>query len=146
MALTVNSFSTLFLKQQKWSNNEQGDSRGAERCALQQEDATNTIEACVQGAAQVSVVNGSKTVSQASSSTILGAMLWQRHVSGVRVICRGNRQAVSGIEFDGYGSSCDNYPHDYMTAAAAIGASKDDVDVFVEKIKKCWSPSVCGLN
>ena len=72
-------------------------------------------------------------------------MLWQRHVSGVRVVPRGKRQTVASIAFQGYGSSYDCYPHDYMTAAAALGASRRDIDVFVDKVQRCW-PGKGGLG
>lgn len=70
--------------------------------------------------------------------TALGSMLWHRRVSGTRVVARGAQQSVAGIAFRGYGSSCDGYPHHYITAAAALGASRQDVDVFLERLIKCW--------
>jgi hypothetical protein len=99
------------------------------------EDCIATASKCKGSASQEGCP---KKALQTSSATMLGAMLWQRHVSGVRVICRHKRQSVAGIEFEGYGSSCNEYPHDYMTAAAALGVSREDVDVFVDKVKKCW--------
>lgn len=73
------------------------------------------------------------------TASVLGALLWQRHVSGVRVVCMGKRQSVGGVPFEGYGSSCDSYGHDYMTAAAALGGTREDVDRFVAKVRKCWA-------
>lgn len=73
------------------------------------------------------------------TATVLGALMWQRHVSGVRVVCRGKRQTVGGVPFEGYGSSCDAYGHDYLTAAAALGGTREDVDRFVAKLRKCWA-------
>ena len=43
---------------------------------------------------------------------------------------------VSGYTFHGYGSHCDNYPCTYLTAAAAVGMAKDDVDSFVKRLDK----------
>jgi O-phospho-L-seryl-tRNASec:L-selenocysteinyl-tRNA synthase len=60
-------------------------------------------------------------------------------VSGVRVVARGVQQAVAGIDFQGYGSSCSEYPHHYMTAAAAIGGTKQDVDVFLAKLRERYA-------
>eukprot|EP00892_Ulva_mutabilis_P011597 jgi/Ulvmu1/880/UM100_0033.1 len=74
-----------------------------------------------------------------TTATVLGALLWQRHVSGVRVVRRGVRQTVAGVPFDGYGSSSDEYGHDYLTAAAALGETREDVDRFVAKLRKCWA-------
>ena len=68
--------------------------------------------------------------------THLGSMLWQRRVNGVRVIPRGKEQTVAGLRFEGYGSSCSAYPHHYLTAAAALGGSKQEVGVFVEKLQR----------
>ena len=76
---------------------------------------------------------------QGDTATVLGALMWQRHVSGVRVVCRGKRQTVAGVAFDGYGSSCGDYGHDYLTAAAALGQTREDVDRFVAKLRKCWA-------
>lgn len=70
--------------------------------------------------------------------TRLGAMLWQRRVNGVRVIARGQHQKVAGIHFDGYGSSCSAYPHHYLTAAAALGGTRAEVDLFVRKLRDAY--------
>jgi hypothetical protein len=71
--------------------------------------------------------------------TKLGAMLWQRRVAGARVVARHTTQHVAGIRFEGYGSSFSDYPHNYMTAAAAIGGSREEVDAFAAKLTKCLS-------
>lgn len=71
--------------------------------------------------------------------TRLGAMLWHRRVSGARVIARGTAQKVAGIEFSGYGSSCDAYGSHYVTAAAAIGGSVAEVDAFCAKLQRCMA-------
>lgn len=36
----------------------------------------------------------------------------------------------------GYGAHYSDYPHDYLTAAAALGTTEADVDEFVSKLKK----------
>jgi O-phospho-L-seryl-tRNASec:L-selenocysteinyl-tRNA synthase len=56
----------------------------------------------------------------------------------VRVVARGKRETVAGVDFEGYGSSCSAYPHHYLTAAAAIGSSTEDVDIFVEKLQTAY--------
>ena len=68
--------------------------------------------------------------------TYLGSMLFNRRVSGTRVISRGVRQRVAGIGFEGYGAHCDNYPHTYLTFAAALGTLKSDVDRFLARLEK----------
>ena len=69
--------------------------------------------------------------------TFLGSMLWSRCVSGTRVIAPGKTQTVAGTAFEGYGSSHDAYPCAYLTAAAAIGTSKAEVDEFCNRLAKC---------
>lgn len=53
------------------------------------------------------------------------------------MIARGKEQTVAGIPFIGYGSSCNAYPYDYCTAAAAVGTSKEDVDLLVRRLNTC---------
>lgn len=94
------------------------------------------------------------------SVTFFGAMLWQRGVSGaavhvlicgdlsasadaalagVRVIATGKEHTVAGCNFRGYGSSCSNYPQPYMTAAAALGGTREEVDLLVTRVRKCFA-------
>ena len=69
--------------------------------------------------------------------TFLGSMLWSRCVSGTRVIAPGKTQIVAGTTFEGYGSSYDDYPSAYLTAAAAIGTTRAEVDEFCVRLAKC---------
>ena len=71
-------------------------------------------------------------------STYLGSMLFSRGVSGTRVIDSSEHRTIDKYKFLGYGSQCKDgsYPHIYMTAAAAMGMTKDDVDVFVLRVEK----------
>lgn len=69
--------------------------------------------------------------------TFLGSMLWSRCVSGTRVIAPGKKQSVGGVSFEGYGSSHDAYPCAYLTAAAAIGTTRGEVDEFCVRLVKC---------
>ena len=78
--------------------------------------------------------------------TRLGAMLWQRRVSGVRVVPRGVRQTVAGVAFEGYGSSCADYPHHYLTAAAALGGTEREVDIFVSKLRAAYRTCAQDAN
>ncbi|GBG69064.1 hypothetical protein CBR_g3762 [Chara braunii] len=71
--------------------------------------------------------------------TAFGSMLFLRHISGCRVIARGECKSVGGIEFKGYGASADNYPYSYMTAAAALGLTHADVDAFIAKLGRCFA-------
>uniref|UniRef100_A0A383VZ09 O-phosphoseryl-tRNA(Sec) selenium transferase n=1 Tax=Tetradesmus obliquus TaxID=3088 RepID=A0A383VZ09_TETOB len=70
--------------------------------------------------------------------TFFGAMLWARNVSGTRVLTCGKQQDVAGITFADYGCHISGYPHPYMTAAAALGTTKADVDVFVVRLLRAY--------
>lgn len=66
----------------------------------------------------------------------LGAMLFTRCVSGTRVVISGEKKTVAGQDFVGYGSHTDAYHTPYLTAAAAIGMERQEVDVFIERLSK----------
>ncbi|XP_002741399.1 O-phosphoseryl-tRNA(Sec) selenium transferase-like [Saccoglossus kowalevskii] len=69
--------------------------------------------------------------------TEFGSMLFTRFVSGTRVIAHESPPlVVSGYEFNNYGAHTNRYPCTYLTAAAAIGMTKDDVDMFVKRLDK----------
>ncbi len=70
-------------------------------------------------------------------ATFLGSMLFARGASGARVIVPGKQQTVAGIQFQSYGASCDNYPHAYVTVAAAIGSTRKDIDEFLKRLRGC---------
>ena len=71
-------------------------------------------------------------------ATQLGSMLFHRGVSGARVVARGAQQTVAGLSLSGFGAHCDAYAHDYLTVAAAVGGSAEEVDVFVERCQLCF--------
>lgn len=66
----------------------------------------------------------------------IGAMLFSRCVSGTRVVPRGERKAMGGYEFVGFGSSHAEYPHAYLTAACAIGVTAAEIDEFLTRLDK----------
>ena len=74
--------------------------------------------------------------SLSANASLLGAMLFQRCASGARVIVPGTVKKVSGIGFNNYGSSSDEYPHAYMTIAAALGANLREIDTFFDRLRK----------
>ena len=57
-------------------------------------------------------------------------------ISLFRVVAPGKNNTVSGIQFINYGSHSNEYPCAYMTAAAAIGMTKNDVDLFITRLDK----------
>ena len=70
-------------------------------------------------------------------ATFLGAMLFQRGVSGCRVVERKNEVSeVEGVAFTDWGSHSDSSPCSYFTAACAVGTSLADVDTFITRLQK----------
>lgn len=66
----------------------------------------------------------------------LGSMLFTRCVSGTRVVPHGQHKSVGGVDFTGYGASVTGYPHDYLTAACAVGLSVAELDEFLLRLDK----------
>ena len=59
-----------------------------------------------------------------------------------RVVAKtGKTTEVSGQKFLNFGSHCDNYPCNYLTAAAAIGMTKNDVDLFITRLDQVLKKS-----
>lgn len=69
-------------------------------------------------------------------ATSLGSMLFTRLVSGTRVVDRRKAQEVGGVTFSSFGAHSDEYPHTYVTVAAAVGTTEEDVDLFCERLLK----------
>uniref|UniRef100_A0A7S0Y830 O-phosphoseryl-tRNA(Sec) selenium transferase n=1 Tax=Pseudo-nitzschia delicatissima TaxID=44447 RepID=A0A7S0Y830_9STRA len=65
-----------------------------------------------------------------------GAMLFSRCVSGTRVVPRSQLKIMGGETFVGFGSSTEQYPYAYMTAACAIGVSLQEIDEFYVRLDK----------
>ncbi|XP_001624438.2 O-phosphoseryl-tRNA(Sec) selenium transferase [Nematostella vectensis] len=81
-----------------------------------------------------------RSLSQApdsSDSTLLGSMLFTRRVSGARVVAPGSSKDIGGHVFTGWGAHVNRYRCPYITAAAAIGMTMEDVDIFLSKLDKC---------
>ncbi|CAM9754110.1 unnamed protein product [Ectocarpus sp. 12 AP-2014] len=71
-----------------------------------------------------------------ASAAFFGSMLFTRCVSGTRVVTREQHKCVGGIDFAGYGASVTGYPHDYLTAACAVGLSTEELDEFLVRLDK----------
>ncbi|ALC45368.1 CG1427 [Drosophila busckii] len=71
--------------------------------------------------------------------TELGAMLHTRGVSGVRVIPVGQTKSIDGYVFKDFGSHRDDLKLPYLTVAAALGVTRNDIDKFFEILELCWS-------
>lgn len=70
--------------------------------------------------------------------TGVGAMLFTRFVSGARVVpcTTGSSKSVGEYTFEGWGSHCKGYPSAYLTAASALGVTREDVNVFVQRLDR----------
>ena len=67
----------------------------------------------------------------------LGSMLFQRAVSGCRVVSKSSKVTkIEDTEFSGWGSHATAYPFSYFTAACAIGQTEEDVKLFLERLDK----------
>lgn len=69
--------------------------------------------------------------------TQIGSMLFTRNVTGVRVVIPGvNKEFMNGILFENFNSHSKCYPCPYLTAAAAIGIKREEIDLFIKRLQK----------
>ncbi|XP_060102200.1 O-phosphoseryl-tRNA(Sec) selenium transferase [Heteronotia binoei] len=96
----------------------------------------------------ISLAMSLKKLDELSGTAItqLGSMLFTRQVSGARVVPLGSLQTVSGYTFKGFMSHTNSYRCAYLNAAAAVGMSKQDVDVFLKRLDKCLKALAKGKN
>lgn len=85
-----------------------------------------------------SLSNGPKDLS------FLGSMLFQRHVSGSRVVVSSSvscsnpkRSRVVNVDFINWGAHSSYFPESYLTVACAIGICESEVDIFITRFRKC---------
>jgi len=71
-----------------------------------------------------------------SDFSMLGSMLFSRCVSGPRSVPQGTKKSINGVNFVGYGSHSNNYPHPYLALACAIGQTKEEVDSLIARLRK----------
>ena len=50
----------------------------------------------------------------------------------------GDVKEINGHTFKGFGSHSDDYPCAYLTAAAAIGMTRRDVDLFIKRLDETF--------
>jgi O-phospho-L-seryl-tRNASec:L-selenocysteinyl-tRNA synthase len=75
---------------------------------------------------------------KAERTSLFGSMLFTRCISGTRVVPKGQSKTISGERFIGFGSSTNDYPHSYLTAACAIGLSSTESEEFFIRLEKCF--------
>lgn len=85
------------------------------------------------------------SLSSASASStsndlpFFGSMLFQRNISGCRVINNVNKTtAINGYNFVNWGSHYPAYPSSYFTVAVTIGMTQDDIATFVTMLNKTY--------
>ena len=54
-----------------------------------------------------------------------------------RVVPPNASKDINGYQFIGWGAHTNEYPCAYLTAAAALGMTRDDVDTFLKRLDKC---------
>ena len=55
------------------------------------------------------------------------------------MIAAGDSKTIGSYTFENWGSHSNNYPFSYMTAAAAVGLERSEIDVFVKRLNKIFS-------
>ncbi|XP_054713888.1 O-phosphoseryl-tRNA(Sec) selenium transferase-like [Uloborus diversus] len=68
--------------------------------------------------------------------TEIGSMLFSKFVMGTRVVAPGDVKTIGSYEFKNWGAHTDSNFKPYLTASAAIGIKKTDIDVFIKHLKK----------
>eukprot|EP00095_Tigriopus_kingsejongensis_P010687 snap_masked-scaffold261_size233860-processed-gene-1.22 protein:Tk10687 transcript:snap_masked-scaffold261_size233860-processed-gene-1.22-mRNA-1 annotation:"o-phosphoseryl-trna selenium transferase" len=76
------------------------------------------------------------------SVSALGSMLFTRGVSGTRVLTGKDCKTIEGHTFEGWGSHSGGTPCPYLTAAAAIGMTEQDIDLFIHRLTKVMQSTV----
>lgn len=75
--------------------------------------------------------------------TFFGSMLFQRCVSGCRVVPKSAKVTlIGGHEFISWGSHSSKTPYSYFTAACSIGLTPTEVSAFMERLEKVYSKSL----
>ena len=94
------------------------------------------------------VVKKAGNLNEKKDITEIGAMFFNRQISGVRIIARNeNETEISGYKFKNYGCSCDEYKYlPYMTFACAIGITNDEVENFCKKFEKIIDEFIKNKN
>ena len=77
-----------------------------------------------------------RAASVSKDLSFLGAMLFQRGISGTRVIPLGATKTMGADTFSGWGSSAMGFAHPYLTAACALGLTEAEVGLFLQRLDK----------
>ncbi|XP_037729886.1 O-phosphoseryl-tRNA(Sec) selenium transferase [Drosophila subpulchrella] len=86
----------------------------------------------------LAITLGTLAVDEKESITQLGSMLHMRGVSGARVVVPGQTKTIDGHEFVDFGSHRNELKVPYLTVAAALGITREEIDKFFDIFGKCW--------
>ena len=85
-----------------------------------------------------SISNHDSTKDTANSATFFGSMLFQRGVSGTRIVNTNDTKLINGHEFKGWGASTSSFGNVYFTAACSIGLDESEINVFLKRLRKAF--------
>ena len=73
------------------------------------------------------------------SISFFGSMLFQRNVSGCRVVPQSDTVTeINGTKFISWGAHMSHYPASYFTAACSVGLTEEEIILFMDRIEKVW--------
>ena len=73
------------------------------------------------------------------SISFFGSMLFQRNVSGCRVVPQSDTVTeINGTRFISWGAHMSHYPVSYFTAACSVGLTEEEIILFMDRIEKVW--------
>ena len=127
-----------------------GTSAGCEKvmCVLEDDVSprkkvlTGTIDGSSSSRGGNDTVDGkisSENFKTMESVSFLGSMLFQRNVSGCRVVQQSDSSTfINGVEFVSWGAHTSHYPVSYFTAACSVGVTESEINLFLERLSKVW--------
>jgi O-phospho-L-seryl-tRNASec:L-selenocysteinyl-tRNA synthase len=75
--------------------------------------------------------------------TFFGSMLFQRNISGCRVVSKSTKvTTINNCAFIGWGSHSNVFPTSYFTAACSIGLTAGEIDTFLERLEKSFAKAI----
>lgn len=83
------------------------------------------------------VLSSTKNTPPEEDFSYLGSMLFQRNISGCRVVVPvADQVKICGFQFSNWGAHSSQYQIPYLTAACAIGVDVKDIEIFLAKLDK----------
>lgn len=76
------------------------------------------------------------TFGSKSDPNYIGSMLFSRGCSGSRVVTPKTTKSIGQVSFPSYGAHLTDYPCAYITVAASVGVTKEEIDTFTQRLDK----------